>query len=81
MPDLGAQDILMPMSDTPEQAEAAVRAVCYPPRGNRGVGSALARSARSYFLGDRVLPRPQVTTRGYWRVGEANHPDHDFGED
>ncbi|THA32714.1 siderophore-interacting protein [Streptomyces sp. A1277] len=39
------------------------------------------REARSYLLGDRVLPRPQVTTRGYWRVGEANHPDHDFGED
>ncbi|MCX5599857.1 HpcH/HpaI aldolase/citrate lyase family protein [Streptomyces phaeochromogenes] len=44
--DLGAQNILMPMIDTPEQAEAAVRAVRYPPRGNRGVGSALARSAR-----------------------------------
>lgn len=69
MPDLGAQNILMPTTDTPEQAEAA------------GVGSALARSARSYLPDDRVLPRPQVTTRGYWRVGEANHPDHDFGED
>jgi 4-hydroxy-2-oxoheptanedioate aldolase len=44
--DLGAQNILMPMIDTPEQAEAAVRAVRYPPRGMRGVGSALARSAR-----------------------------------
>ncbi|WLQ31935.1 siderophore-interacting protein [Streptomyces castrisilvae] len=39
------------------------------------------RKARSYLLGERMLPRPQVTTRGYWRVGEANHPDHDFGED
>ena len=39
------------------------------------------RKARSYLLDDRALPRPQVTTRGYWRVGEANHPDHDFGED
>ncbi|MFJ6462968.1 siderophore-interacting protein [Streptomyces sp. NPDC091387] len=39
------------------------------------------RKARSYLLGDRALPRPQTTTRGYWRVGEANHPDHDFGED
>lgn len=44
--DLGARNILMPMIDTPEQAEAAVRAVRYPPHGNRGVGSALARSAR-----------------------------------
>ncbi|MFK4122594.1 siderophore-interacting protein [Streptomyces longwoodensis] len=39
------------------------------------------RKARSYILDDRALPRPHVTTRGYWRVGEANHPDHDFGED
>lgn len=44
--DLGAQNILMPMIDTAEQAEAAVRAVRYPPDGIRGVGSALARSAR-----------------------------------
>ncbi|MFE5791442.1 HpcH/HpaI aldolase/citrate lyase family protein [Streptomyces sp. NPDC056503] len=44
--DLGAQNILLPMIDTPEQAEAAVRAVRYPPRGDRGIGSALARSAR-----------------------------------
>lgn len=44
--DLGAQNILVPMIDTPEQAETAVRAVRYPPHGNRGVGSALARSAR-----------------------------------
>ncbi|MEU5099096.1 HpcH/HpaI aldolase/citrate lyase family protein [Streptomyces sp. NPDC020996] len=50
--DLGAQNILMPMIDTPEQAEAAVRAVRYPPRGNRGVGSALARSARWNRVGD-----------------------------
>jgi 4-hydroxy-2-oxoheptanedioate aldolase len=44
--DLGAQNLLMPMVDTAEQAEASVRAVRYPPRGMRGVGSALARSAR-----------------------------------
>jgi len=44
--DLGAQNILVPMVNTPEQAEDAVRAVRYPPRGSRGVGSALARSAR-----------------------------------
>ncbi|WP_221939377.1 siderophore-interacting protein [Streptomyces sp. 130] len=39
------------------------------------------RKARSYLLVDRVRPRSQVTTRGYWRVGEADHPDHDYGED
>jgi NADPH-dependent ferric siderophore reductase len=27
------------------------------------------------------LGREQLTTRGYWRGGEVNHPDHDYGED
>lgn len=53
--DLGAQSILMPMVDTAEQAEAAVRAVRYPPRGIRGVGSALARSARWNRVDDYLL--------------------------
>ena len=42
--DLGAQNLLVPMVDTVTDAEAAVRAVHYPPRGVRGVGSALARA-------------------------------------
>ncbi|KAA0962508.1 HpcH/HpaI aldolase/citrate lyase family protein [Microbacterium sp. ANT_H45B] len=41
--DLGAQTLLIPMVDT---AELAVRSVHYPPRGIRGVGSALARASR-----------------------------------
>ncbi|SJM60441.1 HpcH/HpaI aldolase/citrate lyase family protein [Gulosibacter sp. 10] len=44
--DLGAQNLLVPMINTAEQAEAAVAAAHYPPRGVRGVGSALARAAR-----------------------------------
>jgi len=44
--DLGAQNLLVPMVDSAEEAEAVVRAVRYPPRGVRGVGSALSRSAR-----------------------------------
>ena len=44
--DLGAQNLLVPMVSSAAQAENAVRAVRYPPRGIRGVGSALARSAR-----------------------------------
>jgi 4-hydroxy-2-oxoheptanedioate aldolase len=44
--DLGAQNVLVPMVDSVEQAEAMVRAVRYPPAGIRGVGSALARSSR-----------------------------------
>lgn len=44
--DLGAQTLLVPMVSSVEEARAAVEAMRYPPRGRRGVGSALARSAR-----------------------------------
>lgn len=44
--DLGAQNLLVPMVDSAEQAAEVVRAVRYPRDGVRGVGSALARSAR-----------------------------------
>jgi 4-hydroxy-2-oxoheptanedioate aldolase len=35
--DIGAQSLLIPMVDTPEQARAAVAATRYPPAGIRGV--------------------------------------------
>lgn len=44
--DLGAQNLLVPMVSSAEQARAVVAATRYPPDGIRGVGSALARSAR-----------------------------------
>jgi len=44
--DLGAQNLLVPMVSSADEARAAVEAVRYPPRGRRGVGSALGRSAR-----------------------------------
>ncbi|BCB90997.1 HpcH/HpaI aldolase family protein [Phytohabitans suffuscus] len=36
--DAGAQGVLVPHVDSPEQAEAVVRAVRFPPRGHRGSG-------------------------------------------
>ncbi len=44
--DLGAQNLIVPMVSTADEARAAVAATRYPPQGVRGVGSALARSAR-----------------------------------
>ncbi|MDT0164870.1 HpcH/HpaI aldolase/citrate lyase family protein [Actinotalea sp. AC32] len=44
--DVGAQNLLVPMVSSADDARAVVEAVRYPPRGRRGVGSALARSAR-----------------------------------
>ncbi len=40
--DLGVQTILVPMVDTPEQAQAVVEATRYPPHGIRGMGGARA---------------------------------------
>lgn len=44
--DIGVQTLLVPMVETAEQAAQVVAATRYPPRGIRGVGSALARSSR-----------------------------------
>ncbi len=44
--DIGVQTLLIPMVETPEQAAQMVAAMQYPPKGIRGVGSALARASR-----------------------------------
>ena len=44
--DLGFQTLLIPLVDTPEEAQAMVRAMRYPPDGVRGVGAGSARVAR-----------------------------------
>ena len=44
--DIGAQTLLIPMVDTPEQAAALAAATRYPPQGTRGVGAAVARASR-----------------------------------
>jgi 4-hydroxy-2-oxoheptanedioate aldolase len=44
--DVGAQNLLIPMVDTAEQAKALVAATRYPPHGIRGVGSAVGRASR-----------------------------------
>lgn len=54
--DLGAQNILVPMVSTAQQAQDIAAMAQYPPAGVRGIGSALARSARwnrvENYLGD-----------------------------
>jgi NADPH-dependent ferric siderophore reductase len=41
--------------------------------------SAMRRIRRQ--LGGQRVPASAMVTRGYWRLGAANHPDHDYGED
>src|SRR5699024_4401124 len=43
--DIGAQNFLIPLIESAEQAHAAVSAVRYPPDGKRGVAAALARAS------------------------------------
>lgn len=43
--DAGAQSLLVPMVESGVQAQKLVEAVTYPPKGIRGVGSALARAS------------------------------------
>lgn len=44
--DIGVENLLVPMIDSAAAARHVVEATRYPPRGVRGVGSALARASR-----------------------------------
>jgi NADPH-dependent ferric siderophore reductase len=39
------------------------------------------RGIRRHLTRERGLAVGSLVTRGYWRVGEADHPDHDYGDD
>jgi NADPH-dependent ferric siderophore reductase len=38
------------------------------------------RRMRELILTSSGFEKSQITTRGYWRTGATNHPDHDYGE-
>ncbi|MBD9375222.1 HpcH/HpaI aldolase/citrate lyase family protein [Rhizobium sp. ARZ01] len=68
--DIGAQNLLIPMVESAEQAERCIRAANYPPKGFRGVGSALARASKfggipDYLAtaNDEILVLLQVESR------------------
>lgn len=50
--DAGAQNLLIPMVETAEQARELVRATRYPPDGIRGSGAALGRASRFAAIPD-----------------------------
>src|SRR5581483_3620345 len=43
--------------------------------------AAAMRRIRQHFLRGQGRPASSLVTRGYWRLGAANHPDHDYGDD
>jgi NADPH-dependent ferric siderophore reductase len=64
--------------------EAALRDVAIPEGPGQvwvACEAAAVRRIRSHFLQERGVDRTQLYTRGYWQLGEANHTDHDYGED
>lgn len=70
--DWGAQGIMVPHVDTPEQAWRCVQAAHYPPHGHRGV----SRTVRAYGYGMRIpegeLPKPIILAQIETAVGVAN---------
>ncbi|MCH9852584.1 MAG: HpcH/HpaI aldolase/citrate lyase family protein [Alphaproteobacteria bacterium] len=50
--DIGAQTLLIPMIESVEEARAMVEAVNYPPKGQRGIGAALARASHFNIIKD-----------------------------
>ena len=62
---------------------AAPRAAVIPDGARIWVAcvSAALRAIRRFFTRERGLPLDRLVTRGYWRAGEQNYPDHDYGED
>jgi NADPH-dependent ferric siderophore reductase len=46
-----------------------------------GCEAAAMRTIRKLLLDDLHVERSTLVTRGYWLLGEANHPDHDYGDD
>jgi NADPH-dependent ferric siderophore reductase len=65
------------------ELEAAV-AVADIPEGTQAwiaCEAVAVRRIRRQLLSVRALPVTSVVTRGYWRQGETDHPDHDYGDD
>jgi NADPH-dependent ferric siderophore reductase len=66
------------------ELEAAVRRLELAPGPGRVYVACEAdamRRIRRHLLLERHFPRDQLVTRGYWRLGETDHPDRDYGED
>ncbi len=71
--------------DRPGATLTSAVAAWTPPPGAGQVWAACeavaVRDIRSELLGPLGWPADRILTRGYWRAGDVNHPDHDYGED
>lgn len=46
-----------------------------------GAEAGVMRRMRQYLLNDLGLDPAKIVTRGYWKVGDTDYPDHDYGTD
>lgn len=67
-----------------EALETAVRSIDLP----EGTGqvflaceSGIMRRIRQHLIQTRGLAPASLHTRGYWKAGVVNYPDHDYGQD
>jgi NADPH-dependent ferric siderophore reductase len=67
-----------------ERLVEAVEQLELPPGDGQvwvGCEAGAMRRIRRHLLEDRALAPRALHTRAYWRLGVADHPDHDTGED
>ena len=73
-----------PAAVEPGAALAGALESWQPPAGVGQVWSAgeatAVRRIRRHLLETLRLDPDRILTRGYWRLGTSNHPDHDYGE-
>jgi NADPH-dependent ferric siderophore reductase len=43
--------------------------------------AATMRRIRDFLLDEIGVDGEKLHNRGYWRLGESNYPDHDYGKD
>jgi NADPH-dependent ferric siderophore reductase len=65
------------------ELKTAARAAVIPESARAWVAceAAAMRDIRRFLTRERGIGLDRLVTRGYWRAGEQNHPDHDYGDD
>lgn len=84
-PGLAPHWLSRPAGDPPGTALTTAIAAWTPPAGAGQAWTACeataVRSIRRLLLGPMEMLAERILTRGYWRLGAANHPDHDYGDE
>lgn len=64
-----------------EQALRSLPAIAADARIYLACEAAAMRRLRKLLTDELGIPRNQIVGRGYWKLDEVNHPDHDYGDD